>query len=281
MRNNAFAIALICAAATTSTGNAAPSAAALEAGGNLFAITCSSSFCHGDAGIGARGPSLRNRNFPPDFVRNTMLNGRSGTPMPAFKDALTPVEVAMIVNYVMSLSPGNHQEDGGTAAAATSAPIDLSNQAIRGSDLFFGAVHPAGCALCHSYGGKGGPIGPDLSAVAAKTPSALYRSITQPAPSNDGYAAVTVTTKDGSKFAGLKHDQTDQQVGLFDVSTTPPVLRSFYFADGIKTEAYAGAALYRHDLSGYSKSDVTDIIAFLKSATGEGKAVTPQELGLQ
>src|ERR1700761_7796956 len=80
---------------------AAPSAAEVAQGGNLFSITCSSSFCHGEAGIGARGPSLRNRNFPRDFVPNTVTNGRSGTPMPSFKDSIPPAELEMIVGYVM------------------------------------------------------------------------------------------------------------------------------------------------------------------------------------
>ncbi|MDB5396037.1 MAG: putative heme-binding protein [Rhodospirillales bacterium] len=282
MRTELFAFALILGGASASVANAAPSAAELEAAGNLFSITCSSSFCHGEGGIGARGPSLRNRNFPPNYVRNTIMNGRSGTPMPSFKDALTPNEIAMIAGYVMSLSPENHTADTGSAeAVAAPAAIPLSDQALRGSDLFFDQTRSSNCAACHSYGSKGGLVGPDLSTVAGKPASAIYQSIIKPAVSSDAYPAITVTTRDGRKFAGIKRDQNDQQVTFFDVSSAPPVLRSLYFADGIKVEPSTGGALYTHKLDGYSKTDIADLIAFLKSAGGDNKVVTAQDLASQ
>jgi putative heme-binding domain-containing protein len=286
MRTELFAIALLLGGVSASTANAAPSAAELEAAGNLFSITCSSSFCHGEGGVGARGPSLRNRNFPPNYVRNTIMNGRSGTPMPSFKDALTPTEIAMIAGYVTSLSPENHAaaaDDSAAPAPAAASPATaaLSDQAAHGQELFFDQTRPSNCVACHSYGAKGGPVGPDLSALAAKPASAIYQSMMKPAASSDAYPAITVTAKDGSRFSGIKREQNDQHVAFFDVTSAPPVLRSLYFADGIKVEPAIGAALHKHDLSGYAKADIADLIAFLKSAGGDGKPVTPQELGLQ
>ena len=271
----AAAISLLAGRAT-----AAPSGAELEQAGNLFSITCSSSFCHGEGGIGARGPSLRNRDFTPDFVRNTILNGRSGTPMPAFKDALSQAELSMIVAYVMSLSPENHAADTGAAAPEVPEPaaIPLSQQAQFGSTVFFDAARSAGCALCHSYSHEGGPIGPDLSTVAKKAPRDIYQSIVKPAPSPD-YPQATVTTRDGKTVTGVPKQKTEVVIQLYDLSSVPPVLRSFYPADGVKTGASASGVPYAHDLSGYSKDEVAALIAFLKSADGgPPKDVTPQEL---
>lgn len=283
MRTKLFAAALLTAASAAPMTFAAPSAAELEAAGNLFAITCSSSFCHGEAGVGARGPSLRNRDFPPDFVRNTMMNGRSGTPMPAFKNALTPGEINLIAAYVMSLSPENHQADTGPSTAAGPAePPPPSEQALRGSALFFDGTRVAGCGLCHSYGDKGGLMGPDLSGVAKQAPTAIYQSIVDAKASAEGFAAVTVTAKDGTRISGIAHDRNDTQIGLFDISSAPPALRRFYIADGIKIEPVTGAALYKHDLSAYSKTELADLIAFLKSADAAApKTVTAQDIGLQ
>jgi putative heme-binding domain-containing protein len=281
MRTKLFAITLTLGGALAASTNAAPSATELEAAGNLFAITCSSSFCHGEAGIGGRGPTLRNRNFPPNYVRDTIMNGRSGTPMPSFKDALTPGEIALIASYVGSLSPDNHAADTEAAPeTAASATVPLSEQAMRGSELFFDETLPGNCVACHSYGAKGGPIGPDLSAVAAKPAGDIYRGIVAPTAS-DPYAAITVTTKDGRSLTGIKHSQSDKLAELYDVGSAPPVLRSFYFADGIKVEPATGAPLYKHGLTGYSNADIADLIAFLKSAGGDGKPVTPQQLGLK
>jgi putative heme-binding domain-containing protein len=206
--------------------------------------------------------------------------------MPSFKDALTPTEIAMIAGYVTSLSPENHAaaaDDSAAPAPAAASPATaaLSDQAAHGQELFFDQTRPSNCIACHSYGAKGGPVGPDLSALAAKPASAIYQSMMKPAASSDAYPAITVTAKDGSRFSGIKREQNDQHVAFFDVTSAPPVLRSLYFADGIKVEPAIGAALHKHDLSGYAKADIADLIAFLKSAGGDGKPVTPQELGLQ
>lgn len=263
-------------AAWSGAAEAAP-AANVAQGANLFAITCSSSFCHGEAGIGARGPTLRNRDFPPDYVRTTMLNGRSGTPMPSFKSSLAPDEVEMIVAYVMSLSPNNHAADGGPAPVdATAVAIPLSEQAERGKAIFFDQARPESCGLCHSYQGKGGLVGADLSGVANQTAAALYRKITQPDGSATGFPAITVTAKDGKAVSGIEAGRTDAVVRLYDVSSAPAVLRSFYLADGIKI-APAGKPLHTHDLAGYSKEEMAALIAFLQSATGAGKPVSPQD----
>jgi putative heme-binding domain-containing protein len=256
----------------------------LEQAANLFAITCSSSFCHGDGGVGARGPSLRNRDFTADFVRTTMLQGRSGTPMPAFKDSLAPDEVAMIVAYVMSLSPNNHGAGNGAATAEAAPPaqasIPISEQAERGKALFFDLTRPAACALCHSYQDRGGPVGPDLASLAQQPARALYQRIVQPADGNAGYPALVVTTRDGKSISGIQADRTDTTLRLYDLSSAPPVLRSFYTADGIKI-APAGKSVYVHDLAGYSKTDLADLIAYLQSAAGEGKKVVPQDFAAQ
>jgi len=278
MRTKLLGTALVALGSIAGAAAAAPSASELEAGGNLFIITCSSSFCHGEGGVGARGPSLRNRNFPPDFVRNTVLNGRSGTPMPSFKDSLSPAELSLIVNYVMSLSPNNHQEDtGASSTPATAAAIPMSDQAERGFDLFFDQTKPNGCYACHSYGGKGGPIGPDLSGIAKRSPREIYQAIVHPTASTD-YPFLTVTAKDGSSVTGIQHDKDAQQVGIFDLADAPPVLRTFYMSDGAKV-APANSPLYKHELNGYSESQIADLIAFLKSANGDGKTINSQDLG--
>jgi mono/diheme cytochrome c family protein len=271
---------LLGALAIAGTAQAAPSAAPeMMQGGNLFIITCSSSFCHGEGGVGAQGPSLRNRNFTPDFVRNTVTNGRSGTPMPAFKDSMSQAELNMIVDFVMTLSPNNHNTDTAAVSAPatpTLAPVPLSAQAQAGFALFFDATRPAGCALCHSYKEQGGPIGADLSAIAKRAPHDIYQSVVKPTVPNPDYPVVTVTDH-GKAFSGIPKLKTDKIVQLYDLSSVPPVLRSFYLGDGVKTETSAASAPYAHDLSGYSKDELAALIAFLKSAAGASKDVTPQD----
>jgi putative heme-binding domain-containing protein len=267
----------VLAALTAANAQAAPSAAEVAQGGNLFSITCSSSFCHGDAGIGARGPALHNRNFTPDFVRNTVTNGRSGTPMPAFKDSLSQTELNMIVGYVMSLSPNNHNEDMATAAPATpsAAPVALSAKAQAGSALFFDPTRSAGCALCHSYKEQGGPIGPDLTEIAKRTPHDIYQGIIKPIGPNPDYPVVAVNAENDQTVTGILKQKTDAVVQLYDLSSVPPVLHSFY---GAKIGTAPATAPYTHDLTGYSQDDLASLITFLKSGDAASKDVTPQDL---
>jgi putative heme-binding domain-containing protein len=258
------------------TAQAAPSAAEVAQGGNLFAITCSSSFCHGEAGVGGRGPSLRNRNFPPDFVRNTVLNGRSGTPMPSFKDSLSQAELNMIVAYVMSLSPNNHNEDTGAAAPAPAAPAPpLSARAQAGQAIFFDLSRSGACAACHSYREQGGPIGPDLTEIAKRTPRDIYQGMVKPTAPNPDYPVVSITTDDGKGVSGILKQKTDAMVQLYDLSSVPPVLRSFY---GAKIGTAPATPPYAHDLSAYSRDDLAALITYLKSADAASKDVTPQDL---
>jgi putative heme-binding domain-containing protein len=271
-----FLIGVLVALAAANA-HAAPSAAEVAQGGNLFSITCGSSFCHGEAGVGSRGPSLRNRNFTPDFVRNTVTNGRSGTPMPAFKDSLSPAELAMIVGYVMSLSPNNHNEDAAASAPAAPPPaqVVLSVKAQAGSALFFDPTRAAGCGLCHSYKEDGGPIGPDLTGIAKRTPRDIYQGMVNPTAPNPDYPVIAVTAENGQTVTGILKQKTDAVVQLYDMSSVPPVLRSFY---GAKIGATPATEPYAHDLSGYSKDDLAALITFLKSADTASKDVTAQDL---
>jgi putative heme-binding domain-containing protein len=268
---------LLSALAIAGAAQAAPSAPEMMQGGNLFIITCSSSFCHGEGGVGAQGPSLRNRNFTPDFVRNTVTNGRSGTPMPAFKDSLSQAELAMIVSYVMSLSPNNHNEGMATVAPAAPPParVVLSAKALAGSAVFFDPTRAAGCALCHSYKEQGGPIGADLSAIAKRTPRDIYQGMIKPTAPNPDYPVIAVTTEDGRTVSGILKQKTDAVVQFYDLSSAPPVLRSFY---GAKIGTAPATAPYAHDLSAYSQDEIASLITFLKSADAASKDVTPQDL---
>jgi hypothetical protein len=64
-------------------------------------------------------------------------------------------------------------------------------------------------------------------------------------------------------------------VQFYDLSSAPPVLRSFY---GAKMGVAAATPPYAHDLSSLSKDDLAALITFLKSADPTSKDVTPQDL---
>jgi len=83
------AVLLAIASATTLAAPAEPSdevRAQVAEGKQLFVTSCAS--CHGATGGGAIAPAIAGRNVSLDVIRSTIANGRTGTPMPPFKDGI-------------------------------------------------------------------------------------------------------------------------------------------------------------------------------------------------
>lgn len=68
---------------------------------NLLLQDCGS--CHGMTLKGGLGPALTPqalKDKPREFIELTILNGRSGTPMPPWKDILTRDEIRWLVDVL-------------------------------------------------------------------------------------------------------------------------------------------------------------------------------------
>ncbi|RZM05145.1 MAG: GLPGLI family protein, partial [Pedobacter sp.] len=78
------------------------------AGKVLYAQHCAS--CHGTKGEGIKAPALANPMFlataSDAFLYHTISEGRSGTPMPSFKDSLTKTQINAVTAYVRSRASG-------------------------------------------------------------------------------------------------------------------------------------------------------------------------------
>ena len=258
--------------------------AQVDAGQQLFATTCAN--CHGSAGKGAIGPALAKRELPEELIRNTFLNGRVGTPMPPFKDDLDTKSQAEIIAYVQWLTSDGRLPDavisiqGGAAtspASPSSEPTAVGRDKgipARGAALFFDPTKLYSCRACHSYANKGGPIGPDLISVD-KTTLAIYQSITRAKLKASGFPPVAIELRDGTRMIGIKSDETDAVLRLFDVSSLPPVKRSVSKSDIEKVSAIEDAGIYDHTALPFSKQDWLDLSAYLgKADASAGKTDT-------
>ncbi|MGH7487188.1 MAG: c-type cytochrome [bacterium] len=138
---------------------------ASKAGEFEFRINCA--FCHGlGARGGGRGPDLtrahkRHGNTDAEMF-HTISNGIPGTAMPANGTngqgvGMTDEEIWQLISYIRSVE-----------VKAPAAPV---GNATHGKELFYG---DGNCSGCHMAEGKGGRLGPDLSAVAgSRTVEAL------------------------------------------------------------------------------------------------------------
>jgi putative heme-binding domain-containing protein len=246
--------------------------AQVEAGKQLFATACAN--CHGAAGKGAIGPALAERDLSQELIRNTFLNGRVGTPMPPFKDELDPKSQAEIIAYVQWLTSAGRLPDAvisiqagaGTALASPSSePAAVGREKgipAHGAALFFDPTKLYSCRTCHSYANKGGPIGPDLISVN-KTTLAIYQSITRAKMKASGFPPIAIELRDGTRMIGIRSDETDDVLRLFDVSSLPPVKRSVSKSDIKKVSAIEDSGIYDHTALPFSKQDWLDLSAYL------------------
>src|SRR5262245_42605814 len=91
----------------------------------------------------------------------------------------------------------------GLMAAALAAP---QSSTTDGEALFFGK---AGCATCHEVNGRGGIVGPDLSAIGTRPADSLREKILNPGgnPAGGGRggrpAVIVAKTQDGREIQGV------------------------------------------------------------------------------
>ena len=94
-----------------------------------------------------------------------------------------------------------------------------TGQPGRGRALFTAA----GCVSCHRAGTQGRQFGPDLSAIGERNdPEHLVRSILDPnAAITEGFALLSVSTRDGKIFAGILREETDRHLTLGQAAGEP------------------------------------------------------------
>ena len=254
------------ASASQGRGSGATIAAG-QPGAELFATTCR--VCHGEAGIGGVGPALRGTKFTRPYVRRAMAEGRPGSMMPEFTKTFTAAQMNDVASYVASLQ-----------APTGPAPGGLRGDPSAGEVVFF-SRGARSCYVCHSVGGKGGSVGPELSPkVAALSPREIFqRIIVVPHRSTDpAYATSRLTTRVGLILTGIKAGETEDAVRFYDTSSLPPILRTIPKKDVVDIEAHAKSVMPSDYASRLTLQQLLDIVSFLKSTAGARASVTLDEV---
>jgi len=243
-------------------------AKAAKAGEFEFRINCA--FCHGlGARGGGRGPDLtrahkRHGDSDADMFQN-ISQGIPGTVMPANGTngqgvGMTDDEIWQIIAYLRSVQ--------------VRLPAKPVGSAAHGKELFYG---DANCSSCHMVSGKGGRVGPDLTAEgSARTVEALVESVRSPSQRlawgltestkefAQEYETVTVVTPEGQEVKGvtLNEDQfslqmmdTAERIHLFEKDK----LRSIQKSRKSIMPSYDPTILSDHDLD--------DVVAYLLSVS--------------
>jgi alcohol dehydrogenase (cytochrome c) len=234
-------------------------AAAIAAGRLLFEQTCQS--CHGAAGQGERGPALNTGVFPrgnadADLFR-TIREGAAGT-MPPFR-GFSDDQIWQLVTYLRSLNQPDRP------AASVSPP--LAGNPAAGEALFFGK---AACASCHQINGRGGIVGPDLSAAGRIDVAALRQKIVDPstvavAVPGRGRGAtarpqvVVARTGDGREVRGVRRNEDTFSVQIVDASGQLHLFDKLQL-NSVRVENVSLMPDYRTRLAA---NEIDDLVAYL------------------
>jgi putative heme-binding domain-containing protein len=241
-------------------------AKAAKAGEYEFRINCA--LCHGlGAHGGGRGPDLtravkKHTHSDADMFQ-VISNGIPGTAMPANGTngqgvGMTDEEIWQIIAYIRS------QE--------VKAPAKALGNAVHGKGLFYG---DANCSLCHMVEGRGGRLGPDLTAVGgSRTREAMIDSVRDPSRRlawglteatkefPQEYESVTAVMADGKEIKGVTLNEDSFSVQIMDSNEQIHLLEKDKLRSFQKSRQ---SAMPKYDADVLSDKDLEDIVAYLIS----------------
>jgi putative membrane-bound dehydrogenase-like protein len=121
------------------------------------------------------------------------------------------------------------------------------------------------CAVCHTYGGEGGHVGPDLTGINNQPADAiLLHTIVPNYEVYPTYQTISVETKNGNHVAGWMVSETENSITLRTAAgTDESILRS-----SIKELKNTGLSLMPDGLEQtMTKEEMNDLIAFLRTGS--------------
>jgi putative heme-binding domain-containing protein len=222
----------------------------LAAGERTYRTQCAS--CHGMQGEGGRGAILarpRLLHAPDDpSMFNVIANGIPDTEMPGHW--FTDREIRQLVAFVRTLG----------RAAPQKAPGDVAS----GEKLYAGK---GGCAACHTIGGRGGAIGPDLSDIGARRSLAYLReSLVNPEGAvPEGFLQVQLVTRNGQRMTGIRLNEDTFSIQIRDLSGD---FRSFFKTELAELHKQAGKSPMPSYTKTFTQSELEDVVAYLDSRRG-------------
>jgi putative heme-binding domain-containing protein len=231
-----------------------------------FRINCA--FCHGlNARGGGRGPDLtkaqkKHGNSDADLFR-TISQGVPGTAMPAGVNGgigvgMTEEEIWQVITFIRSVQ-----------VKAPAVPI---GDAGHGKELFYGSAR---CGTCHMVEGKGGRLGPDLTAAGSmRSPESLVESVRNPSRRlaqglkeaakefSQEYETVMVTTADGKRITGVTLNEDSFSLQMMDADEKIHLFEK----DKLKSyEKSRESLMPPYDPKMLSDKDLNDLLAYLLS----------------
>jgi len=228
---------------------ASPSSDA-SAGRQIFDAQCA--WCHGNEGDGGTGPNLHGRLRHATTLASIVdivTSGIPGTDMPSFRSPLTERSIRQTAAYVQSLSRASARPSRGNVE--------------HGTALY----EQNGCASCHVIDGRGGILGPELTAIGSRRGAAhLREAIVKPAASHPpGYLVVRAAPASGPEVRGIRVNEDVFWIHIRDASGAVHTLQK---SDLKSLDREIDASLMPSYASRLNDPDLDDLVAYLSTLRG-------------
>lgn len=167
-------------------------------------------------------------------------------------------------NLVVALAKGSGlASDGGVVTAGLIQDIvakSVNGDPSRGEWVY--RRSDLACTSCHSIGGVGGKVGPDLTSIGASAqPDYLIESVLLPsAKIKEGYHSVMVTTKGGDDIIGTLARENPQELVLRLASGMEQTIAK---SDIAKREQGTASLMPSGLVDNLAEKDQADLFAFL------------------
>ncbi|MBL9176306.1 MAG: c-type cytochrome [Verrucomicrobiales bacterium] len=169
------------------------------------------------------------------------------------------------LDLVVALARGAGLATDSTAASAEvireiAAKAQAQGDPARGERIY--RRNDLACLSCHSIGGAGGRVGPDLTSIGASAPADyLVESLLLPnAKIKEGFHSILVTSKDGTEFTGTLARETPEEVVLRTAAGTE---QSIPKNDIAKREQGTLSLMPGGLLDPLNEQEQLDLVAFL------------------
>lgn len=222
----------------------------LAVGQRIYRTQCA--YCHGTRGEGGRGATLakpRLMRAPDDRAMfQAIAAGIPDSEMPAHW--FTAREIWQVIAFVKTLGQ--------------LAPEKISGDALRGEKLYAGK---GSCARCHTVGGRGGAVGPDLSDIGARRNAAYLReALLQPeAAVPRDFLQVQLATRGGQRITGVRLNEDAFSIQIRDLSDS---FQSFWKSELTELNKQPGKSPMPGYAGVFSPGELDDVVAYLDSLKG-------------
>lgn len=193
---------------------------------------------------------------------------------------LTAAQIDQVAAYVASLQTRRGSAGASLPTARGPERVGLRGDPAEGERLFYEGARSQ-CGGCHSIGGRGGRVGPDLQESGARmSPRDLFRRIivVPHQATSAAYALTQLRTRGGHLWTGVRAGEKENLVHFYDTRTSPPVPILVQKSEIVESRLRTGSVMPADYASRLTLQQLLDIVAFLKSSSGSKSSVTLAEV---